>query len=96
MERGTEWEQQAVRERWNAMERSHAVGTRLLGGLVLILGGLLLLLLAVSNEVCFITARGGVINCAPMTVPPLGLVFAFLGVIVLGSGLWRCSTILRD
>lgn len=74
MERGTEWERQAVHERWAAMEQHHALVTRLLGGFSLLGGGVILLLLAVARGACMTTAGGGTIECTPTSQPPLSVV----------------------
>ncbi|WP_158055436.1 hypothetical protein [Halorussus halophilus] len=96
MERGTEWERSAVRERWAAMERKQALATRLLGGLCLVGAGVVLLLLGVAREVCFVTARGGVIDCTPMTRPFVSGLLVLLGVVVLSWGFWNCWPVFRD
>lgn len=96
MERGTDWERQAVRERWAAMERREALVTRLLGGLSLIAGSVILLLLAVSRGVCFTFAGGGTIRCSPTTQPPVALVFGLLGVLALSGGVWACWIVFED
>ncbi|PSQ47548.1 hypothetical protein BRD15_06985 [Halobacteriales archaeon SW_6_65_15] len=96
MEWGTDWEREAVRERWAAMERKRALLTRLLGGLILTGGGTILLLLGMAEDVCFTTAGGGVIECTQLTRPPVGLLLVLLGAVALGGGLWRCWTVLRE
>ena len=95
MERGTERERTAVRERWTAMERRRARATRLLAGLVLVGTGATLLLLAVAREACFTTARGGIIDCTPLTGPPFGLGLLLLGAVALGFGFAKCRAAFR-
>ena len=95
MERGTEGERRAVRERWAAMERKRASATRLLGGLTLVGVGLTLVVLAAANDVCFVTARGGITGCEPMGRPALGILFAILGTLALVGGLWNCWSVFR-
>jgi len=94
MERGTEWEQQAVRERWTAMERKRATVTRLLSGLMAIGGAIVLLLLAAATEVCFTTVRGGIVGCTPVTQSVVAILMGLLGVVTLSAGVWACWTVL--
>lgn len=96
MERGTDREWTAVRERWAALERRRASVTRLLGGFSLVSGGVVLLLLAAAQEVCFTTAEGGVIDCAPAMGLPLATALALFGVAAVGCGLWTCWTTFRE
>ncbi|WP_435177564.1 hypothetical protein [Halorussus sp. AFM4] len=96
MERGTERERTAVRERWTAMERRRARASRLLAGLVLLGTGVILVLLAVARETCFTTARGGIVDCTPLAGPPFGLGLLLLGVVALGFGLAKCRAVFRD
>ena len=96
MERGTERERTAVRERWTAMERRRARASRLLAGLVLVGTGAILVLLAVARETCFTTARGGIIDCTPLTGPPFGLGLLLAGTVALGLGLVKCRAAFRD
>ena len=52
MELGTDWEREALQERWDALERQQRLTDRLVYGASLFGLGTLLLLLMVPNEVC--------------------------------------------
>lgn len=95
MERGTDWEREAVRDRWTAMERRRARATRLLSGLTLAAGGGVFLLVAAATEVCYARMGGGIVDCAPVTPEPRALVFLLLGVVALAVGTWNCWAALR-
>ena len=96
MERGTDRERRAVRERWATLEQKRESVTRLLGGTTLAIAGVILLLLAVARDVCFTTMRGGTIACTPMTRAPAAVALSLLGVAALGAGLWIGWTAIRD
>lgn len=95
MERGTEWEREAIRERWEAMERKQALTTRLLWGLTLAGGGFILLLLALSRDVCRYTIGGGKIRCTQVAQWPHELIFGPVGGIGLAIGIWICLTVFK-
>lgn len=88
MERGADWEREAVRERWAELERQrHAANRLLLGGLG-IFAGVILLGLAVSSRACSFTPGGAALRCHVGVSAVQSMLLAPLGVVALGSGLW--------
>lgn len=94
MERGTEWEYEAVRDKWAAMEHQQRMVERLLAGGSLGLFGIVLLMLAAATKTC-IGDNGIVPRCAPVTTGPIDLVFGLAGVITLVCGLSLCWSALQ-
>lgn len=96
MERGTDWEREALERRWAALEHERSLGTRLLGGINLVLLGLVALLLANVSETCF--AGDGFVGSECTAVIPslVAVVLAVGGTLTLGIGLWRCWQVARD
>lgn len=95
MERGADWEHEAVRERWAALERQRALTTRFLAGLWLGLLAVLLLLLATASEAC--VGDGGVPpTCVSIVAAPIDVLLVPLGSLALAGGAWLCWSSLRD
>lgn len=96
MERGTDWEREAVERQWAALEHEHSLGTRLLEGVMLVLLGIVALLLANVSAACF--AGDGFIGseCVTVIPSPVALGLAVGGLLALGVGLWRCWQVARD
>ena len=89
MERGEDWEYEAVRGRWTTLERQRRVTRRLVAAFSLGLFALVCLLFAVSTDAC----RYGwnVQNtCEPVTSGPVFALFVVAGTAALGGGLWLC------
>jgi hypothetical protein len=91
VERGTDRELEAVRERWAAMERERALADRLVYGAALLGAGALLLVLSVPAEAC--VHGGGVAGavCTAIEGPAAverALVVAGAAALVAGS--WLC------
>ncbi|WP_276273687.1 hypothetical protein [Haloarcula litorea] len=95
MERGTERERTAVRDRWAAMERRRARTTALLGGLSLAGAGTVVLALVAAGGVCETTLRGHVLGCSPLAAERSAVLLAVLGGLSLGIGLARCWRAVR-
>jgi|GEM_PF-1248887 len=89
MERGTDWEHERARERWDELSRRRTVATQRLLAVTLGGVGLLALALALGDGVCFTTARGGLADCTAVVRPPFGAVLVALGVVSLTAGCWR-------
>lgn len=96
MERGTDWERERARERWDELSRRRTVATRRLLAITLVGVGLLTLALALGGGVCFMTARGGLADCTTAIRPPFGAVLGVLGVVSLVVGCWRYWRTLGD
>jgi hypothetical protein len=84
MERGTEWERDAVSRRWAALERQRVQATRLLVALLFVLAGVTLALLGVTRKAC-LGDGGRVPTCTTITSgPPLLLA----GGVAVVAGCW--------
>ena len=91
MERGTDREREALRERWAAMERDRELADRLVYGMALLGTGVLLLVLSVPAEAC--VHGDGVAGAVCTEVSgPAGVEAALvvLGVASLTGGSWLC------
>lgn len=86
MERGTEWERQAVEDRWAAMEQKKSKATRQLWDMTIIGLGILLLVLGLSQEVCYNTIGGGLIECVQRTPFPGPVTYWILGLVLIMDG----------
>lgn len=95
MERGTERERTAVRDRWAAMERRRTRTTALLAGLSLAGAGTVVLALVAAGGVCETTLRGHVLGCSPLAAGHGVALLAALGGLALGLGLARCWRVVR-
>ncbi|MFC7133643.1 MULTISPECIES: hypothetical protein [Salinibaculum] len=92
MERGTQWERDAVRDRWEEFERQHRAVNRLLVGCIGFLGGAVVLFLAWSSGVCSFTPGGAPVQCRPVSghVTTLALTAVGLGMSAVGGLVtWR-------
>lgn len=95
MEWGTDWEYEAVRDQWAAIERQRRGATRLLAGGSLGLFAVVLLLLAATSEACI--GDGGIPpQCVTVATGPIDIALTLTGVVALGSGLWLCWSALRE
>ena len=95
MERGTDWELEALRERWDAMERDRELADRLVYGMALLGTGVLLLLLSVPARVC--DHGDGVAGtiCTAVEKPAVAeAILVILGVATLVGGSWLCWRVL--
>lgn len=93
MERGEQWEYEAVRNQWATIERQRRVMQRLVAAFCLGLVGLVLFMLAMTPEAC-IYGRGTQNTCIPVTSGVASDVFVIAGIGVLGGGLWLCISAL--
>lgn len=95
MERGTEWEYEAVRRRWADLERQHRLATRLGAGLTSVYLGALLLLLSMPAEACI--GDGGVPpRCFAVGTATADIWFVLTGGIALAGGVLLSWSALRD
>lgn len=93
MERGEDWEHEAVETRWTAIERQRRVARRIVAAFVLGLVALVLFLLALTPEAC--TYGRGVSNtCQPVTTGAGTDVLVVAGLGALVGGLWFCRSAL--
>ena len=93
MERGADWEREALRREWAAIERRRALAGRLAAGVALVLGGLVVLLLglALPAEACLHGDGIAGARCVVDDVGPLvraGVVLAGAALAVVGA--WLC------
>lgn len=96
MERGSEWEIEAVRSQWAAFEERRRVTTRLLTGIATSSFGAVLLMLAAASEVCMPRAEGANLWCKPVTSHPIAALMSLLGLLGLSVGLWLAGTALNS
>lgn len=87
MERGSEWEYEAVRRQWTTLEHQRRAANRLVAGTVLGLGGVVLFMLAAASHAC-IGDNGIVPRCVAVTPSPTNIGLGLVGMLALGSGLW--------
>lgn len=95
MERGTEWEREAVRRRWTDLERTRRAATRLRAGLFLVFSGVTLLLVALATEAC-IHVGPWFHGCTEVVSRTVAVGLGLLVPAAVGSGLWLCWTALRE
>lgn len=88
MERGTEWEREAVSRRWAALERQRTRATRLLVALLFVLSGVVLALLGVVREAC-LGDGGRVPTCTALAAGPP---FLLVGAVAVAAGCWMAWT----
>lgn len=93
MERGEDWEHEAVRNRWVTIERQRRVMKRLVAAFFLGLVTIVLFVLALTPEAC-IFGRGTQNTCIPITSGVVFDVFVIAGIGALGGGLWLCLSAL--
>ncbi|WP_415379297.1 hypothetical protein [Halosimplex sp. TS25] len=95
MERGAEWEQRAVRERWEEVERRRRAARRLRTGAVLVLGGLVVTLTAVPAEAC-VEQGAWPHGCTAVVPAATRALFLAVGPIAAVGGLWICWRALTE
>lgn len=94
MERGTDWEYEAVRKQWHIMQRRRKDTNRLLLGAIFALLAVMLFLLAVVPEACI--GDGGIPpTCTPITTGGIAIGLTLAGCFALASGTWFCWTVFR-
>lgn len=89
MERGEDWEYEAARARWTALERQRRVTRRLVAAFSLGLLALVFFLFAGASEAC-LYGRGVEHTCDPVTTGPAFALLVVAGATALGGGLWLC------
>jgi hypothetical protein len=94
MERGTDWEREALVREWARMERQHRQATRLLGGIGLLLFGALCLFVGTATSAC-VGDNGVVPMCTSVVADPVAAALLVAGGGALALGTWRCVTVLR-
>ncbi|WP_135305979.1 hypothetical protein [Haloarcula amylovorans] len=92
MERGTDWEHEAVQKQWAAREHTQRITTRLVASCSLGLFAFLLFLLALASEACLGDA-GIPPRCTAVMTGPLPALFGLGGILALGVGLWLCWSV---
>jgi hypothetical protein len=93
MERGTDWEREALARQWAIMERQHRQATRLLGGIGLLLLGALCLFVGAVSTACI--GDGGIPPmCTSVVADPVALALFSVSGLALAAGAWRCWTAL--
>lgn len=95
MERGTEREREAVRERWTELERQRRAADRLAGGTALVLAGLVLTLFALPGSAC-LEQGPWVQGCTAIVPAVTGAVLLVGGPVAILAGLWVCWRSLGD
>lgn len=104
MERGTNGEWQAVKERWRELERERdrlqrdrlqRRASRLVGGAFLVLAGLTFLLLFLAEEAC-VHAGAFPHGCMPVVPRTVELGLFLLVPVTVAGGLWLCWTAFRE
>jgi hypothetical protein len=89
MERGTDRERDAVRERWAELERRRRAATGLRGGAVLVLGGLALALWSLPSSAC--VEQGPLVHgCTDVLPLVTKAVLLVGGPVATAAGLWLC------
>jgi hypothetical protein len=95
MERGTDWEHDAVRERWTEIEQRRRAARRLRSGAVLVLGGLALTLWSLPSTAC-VEQGPWVHNCTDVLPLVTRSVLLVGGPVATLSGLWLCWRAFRE
>lgn len=95
MERGTDWEREAVRRRWQALEEQRRATDRFLRGLLATVGGLLLLFLAGAREACSFTVGGAAAECTTVGSGEAVVAMGLVGTLAIVYGLWQSWAGLR-
>lgn len=96
MERGTDREREAVRERWAALERNRHRADRLVGSLALCCTGAVLVLLASGTRICLAAPRLPGVPCDGVVPLAAKVPLAALGGVALGAGALGLLTVYRD
>jgi hypothetical protein len=95
MERGTDWEYEAVRRQWATMERRRRATTRLLSGVTLCLAAVVLFMLALAGEAC-VGDAGIPPTCTAVVPDRLTVVLLGGSLLALVSGLRVCWSAVRE
>lgn len=90
MERGTDWEREAVRARWAELAARERAATRLLRGLAVAGLGLVLLLGAPVTEACLYRPGGWAFRCEPVGGFVPAVLLVALGAFAVAAGLCAC------
>lgn len=93
MERGEDWEYEAVRARWTVIERQRRVTRRLVVAFSLGLLALVCFLFAAASDAC-LYGRGVQHTCEPVTTGPVFALLVGGGTAALAGGLWLCHSAL--
>lgn len=95
MERGTEWEHEAVRRRWATLERQRRLATRLVVGVTSLFLGVTILLVTIPSEACI--GDGGVPpRCFAVGTATADVWLVLPGGIALAAGIWLSWAALRS
>lgn len=94
MERGTDWEHEALVQEWARMERQHRQATRLLGGVGLLLFGAICLFVGTATSAC-VGDNGVVPTCTSVVADPVATALLAAAGVALAVGTWRCVTAFR-
>lgn len=94
MERGEDWEQEAVRKRWALMRCKRRVTKRLIGAFILGIVAVVFFLLAITPAACA-QARGMNLGCIPLTTGHSYTNLIAFSIIVFSIGLWLSVVALR-
>lgn len=94
MERGTDWEREALVREWARMERQHRQATRLLGGVGLLLFGAICLFVGTATSAC-VGDNGVVPTCTSVVADPVATALLVAGGAALAVGTWRSVTAFR-
>ncbi len=89
MERGLEWEEEAVSERWTELERRERAARRLHTGVLLALCGLALALAGLPTEAC-VEQGAWPHGCTAVVPRATRTVLLAVGPAAAIAGLWRC------
>ncbi|MFC7141103.1 hypothetical protein ACFQMA_14865 [Halosimplex aquaticum] len=95
MERGTDWERAAVRERWAEVARRERAARRLRTGAVLLLGGLVVTLTAVPGEAC-VEQGAWPHGCTAVVPAATRALLLAVGPAAVLAGLWVCWRTLSE
>jgi hypothetical protein len=95
MERGTERERDAVRERWAELERRRRAAKRLRSGAVLVLGGLVVALWSLPSTAC-LEQGPWVHGCTDLLPRATRGVLLVGGSMATAAGLWLCVRAFRE
>lgn len=87
MERGTDWEREAVRTRWRELERRHRSATRRLGGLILAILGVLFVLLSLVTDACVVVGPRPH-GCTGVVPPTMDAALLLAGPLAVLGGVW--------
>lgn len=95
MERGTDREREAVRERWAALEQNRRRADGLVAGLALCFAGAVLVLLASGTRICLAAQGLPGVPCDGAVPLAAKVPLAALGGVALGAGGLEVLTVYR-